>query len=79
MELTKQRPPDPVLWLANYLMVNNPFKPQVSSASPEALEKIAEIERKMKEFELEREKTIKGVDKEIASMDQIMCDNQSDD
>lgn len=54
-ELTKQRPQDPVLWLANYLMKHNPFKPQVGSASPESLAKIAEIERKMKEFELERD------------------------
>lgn len=74
-ELTKQRPQDPVLWLANYLMKHNPFKPQVGSASPESLAKIAEIERKMKEFELERD--IEETNEETQDEEVTCDDNES--
>lgn len=77
-ELTKLRTAgstqDPILWLANYLMKHNPFKPVVGSASPESLAKIAEIERKMKEFELERD--IEEVEDDQTETS-VTCDDDS--
>lgn len=48
-ELAKQRPDEPVLWLADYLMTHNPFKAHVTSPNPSSLEKIEKLERKAKE------------------------------